>query len=105
MLNARPAPADAAAAAPDRSVSEAFVMSPYVVKGARIPNVKEAVFEPPLMRFLRDGTLYENFGRKFTTKMRLRFYSTDAAPDNPAPAMFGNVRPRNGAQLGLSWSW
>jgi hypothetical protein len=67
--------------------------------------VRESIYEPPLMRFLRDGTLYENFGRKFTTRLRLRFYSTDSPLDMPMPAMFGNAHPRNGAQLGMSWSW
>jgi hypothetical protein len=89
----------------DQGPGEAVVMSPYIVKEVRIPNVRKAIFEPPFMRFLRDGTLYENFGPKFTTRLKVRFYSTDAKPDDPAPSMIGNVRPRNGAQLGLSWAW
>jgi hypothetical protein len=99
----KPAGATARELAP--SAPGAVVMSPYVVKEPRFPKVGESKFEPPLMRFLRDGTLHENFGRRFTTRVKLRFYSTDATPDDPAPAMFGNVKPRNGAQLGLSWSW
>jgi hypothetical protein len=93
----------------DQGGPGAVVMSPYVVKEPRYPRVNERVFEPPLMRFLRDGTLYENAGRKLTTRLRLRLYSTDEPPADPdeilPPTMFGNVRPVNGAQLGLSWSW
>jgi hypothetical protein len=97
--------ASAPTPAPVQGAAGAVVMSPYVVREERIQDPGKAVFEPPLERFLRDGTLYERVGRTFTTGLRLRFYSTDSEPDNPAPAMFGNVRPRNGAQLGLSWSW
>jgi hypothetical protein len=115
VRNAGSAPFKAPTVASGQGAPDALVMSPYVVKESRIPQLRGSVYEPPILRFLRDGTLFENVGRTFTTRLRLRFYSTDSPTDHSPgdestlgdsmPAMLGNLRPRNGAQLGLSWSW
>jgi len=65
----------------------------------------ESVPVPPLTELLRDGTLYERVGRTFTTRIKLHIYSSESPLVAPMPILFGNVRPVNGAQLGLSWSW
>lgn len=85
-------------AAASQSPAPALVMSPYIIREAKIPEIIELANEMPLVRWLKDGTLYYANGKKFTTRIKLTFYQTE---DSAA----GNIKPVSGIRLEFGWSW
>jgi hypothetical protein len=73
-------------------------MSPYIVREARPPEIIKAPSGVPIIRWLKDGTLYDRVGETFTIGAKLTFYETAAPPG-------GNIKPVGGVKVGLSWSW
>ncbi|HZZ20052.1 MAG TPA: hypothetical protein VFE25_11810 [Opitutaceae bacterium] len=74
------------------------VMSAYVLREPKDKDVAMPRYETPAMRFLRDGTLYSHFGRKYSTQVLLKFYQSKAPP-------IGNLPPTSGIQLSVTLAW
>jgi hypothetical protein len=51
-----------------------------------------------VLRLLKFGTLYQTVGKTFSTKIRLHPYSVE-------PHAYGNLRPKNGVEMAIFWSW
>jgi hypothetical protein len=93
-------------ASPSAATPEAtpgtVVMRPYEIRESKLPDAAVRRNESPVMRFIRDGTLYENR----STRILLHFYNTGAlGPDDPPAPVLGNVKPVNGIQLVFTWGW
>ncbi len=78
--------------------AKVITMSPYIVRGVRTPDFNKPKSEIPIVRWLKDGTLYEKFGETFTTGAKLTFYQTTSP-------LVGNIKPVSGVKVGFSWSW
>ena len=73
-------------------------MAPYIVREQPDFEPTTKSLEPPVLRLLKFGTLYQAVGTTFSTKVRLHFYSVD-------PHAYGNLRPKSGAEIAIFWSW
>ena len=51
--------------------------SPYIVREQRDFEPTTKSLEPPVLRLLKFGTLYQTVGKTFSTKIRLHPYSVD----------------------------
>jgi hypothetical protein len=74
------------------------VMSPYIVREAKVQDIADSVYSPPILQLIENGTLLHTVGKKFTTNIVLHFYTTDQMSG-------GNIRPKNGVEVGCFWSW
>ena len=78
--------------------AKATIMSPYIVREVKPPDINKPTSEIPIFRWLEDGTLYYRVGETFTTGAKLTFYQT-------TPPLVGNIKPVSGVKVGFSWSW
>jgi hypothetical protein len=74
------------------------MMNPLVVKSSSLRGIELPRADPPLLNFLKRGTLYHHVGRKITTRISLNFLPV-------ASTGYGGNETGTMAQLRFSFSW
>jgi hypothetical protein len=88
---------------PDQTFSERYsgstvMMNPLVVKSSSLRVIELPRRDPPLLNFLKRGTLYHHVGRKITTHISLNFMSV-------ASTGYGSNETGSMAELRFSFRW
>ncbi len=61
-----------AAEPPDAEAEETLALEPMIVTGPKPPQLPSPLYETPMTKFLRTGTLWERIGHKIKTKLWMR---------------------------------
>ena len=68
--------------------ANAVMMSPYIVRESKNPDLPTPHYEPPIERFMRAGTIYTHVGKKVTSTLYFNIGGSDVPHSGAAPQSF-----------------